>query len=508
MKKKIFCTLLVLLLPLGLASTVWAQEAPAAPTAPAAPPAAKRFTTQHTLDTPRGALRYTAVVGETLVADDKGQPEASIATIAYFEDGADPARRPLTFLFNGGPGSSAVWLHLGAFGPKRLDLSENPLAPGAPPYELEPNPHTLLTYSDLVFVDPVGTGFSKALGEHQDAEYWGVDEDGAILARFIRKYLTENKRWASPKYLLGESYGTVRAAILVRDLQLAPLESVALNGVILISAALDTRIFTSGQPGNELNYVTNLPTYAATAYYHDALAEKPADLDAFLEEARAFAASEYLMALFAGDRLPQAQVEAIAAKLSRFTGLDPEYLIQADLRVHTQRFLKELLRDRGLVLAVHDTRFSGVDPDEVGEVVTRDPFITAVSGPFVTGINTYLTDELIESDFGTPYKVFNLQSHGAWKRPASAQNVFAGHLHTTDLIGHAAAVNSDFRVFAASGYHDLTTTFFGSEYTFDHSGIDRDRLTVKNYFGGHMMYLHDPSLEKLSADVGAFLEDR
>lgn len=502
---KTSCFILTLtLFTLGLPA-VWAQQGePATSAAPTPQP--QRFVTQHTIETPRGPLSYTAIAGETVIKDETGDPSATFFTIAYLQDSADPSTRPLTFLFNGGPGSTAVWLHLGAFGPKRIDLSDKPLEPGSPPYKLEPNRHTLLTYSDLVFVDPVGTGFSRALGEHSDAEFWGVDEDGAALAQFVRKYLTENRRWASPKYLTGESYGTIRAAIMVRDLQLDLLDSVALNGVILISAALDTRIFMSGQPGNELNYVTNLPTYAATAFFHNALASKATGLETFLEEARAFAATEYLAALFAGDSLTPEKADRIAKELSRFTGLSPEYLKRADLRVNTQRFLKELLRDRGLVMAVHDTRFTGTDPDNAGEFVAFDPFMTAISGPFVTGINSYLTDEL-KVDMGQHYEVFNLQIPQSWKRSVAEQHVFAGHLHTTQFLSQAAAVNRDFRVFAASGYHDLTTTFFGVEYIFDHSGIDKNRLTVENYFGGHMMYLHDSSLEKLSADVGAFIED-
>ena len=470
-----------------------------------ASPEVRVWETHHTVDTPHGAIPYSAVVGETLVRDDDGNPEASIATISYFQEGVGASDRPLTFLFNGGPGSTAVWLHLGAFGPKRIDLSKNPLRPGPPPYRLRSNPYTLLPFTDLVFVDPIGTGYSHALGDHEDSEFWGVDEDGAILARFIRNFLTENARWESPKFLAGESYGTIRAAILVRELQLDLLDTVALNGVILISAALDTRIFMSGQPGNELNYVTNLPTYAATAFYHDMLDSKPEDLEVFLDHARAFASSDYLEALFAGDSLSADETDRIAEELARYSGLDSDYLQRANLRVSTQRYLKELLRDRSQVIAIHDTRFTGVDPDDAGETVAFDPFLASMAGPFVAAINAYLQSDLAV-DMREPYEVFNLEIPASWKEGANQKHPFAGSLNTTQYLTQAAAANSGFRVFSASGYHDLTTTFFGVEYIFDHSGIDKERITLRNYFGGHMMYLHDPSLEALSADIGAFIE--
>ena len=292
--------------------------------------------------------------------------------------------------------------------------------------------------------------------------------------------------------------------MLVRDLSLDVLDSVAINGVILLSTALDVRIFLSGAPGNDLAYATCLPTYAATAYYHNQLPEKPANLEAFLAEAREFAATEYLTALFRGDSLSDAETAAVAAKMHRFTGLSEAYLRRSHLRVPADHFLKELLRDRGEVLAVHDTRFRGKDPDEAGEYVAWDPFLFGIAGPFVTTINSYLTDEL-KVDMGESYEVFAERAGGAWKRPADQQRIFSGFLTTTDYLAQAAAANRDFRVFGATGYHDLTTTFYGVEHTFNHSGIPRDRLTLKNYFGGHMMYLNEASLAALSADIRAFI---
>ncbi len=495
-----------LLVPWLLAAESPGGEAKGSPEPPAAQKsAAKEFVTRHSLEIGGKALRYRAVAGETLLQDDKGTPKASVFTISYLLEGVDdPSRRPITFFFNGGPGSTAVWLHLGAFGPARLDLGPDPLGAGSPPYALRPNPHSLLDVSDLVFVDPIGTGYSRALGEGKAADYWGVDEDAESMADFIRTYLTRNRRWSSPKYLAGESYGTIRVSLLVRELALQVLDGVALNGVILISTALDVRIFLSGAPGNDLAYATGLPTYAATAYYHNQLPEKPANLEAFLAEAREFAATGYLTALFRGDSLSEQATAAVASKLHRFTGLSESYLRRSRLRVPVDRFLKELLRERGETLAIHDTRFRGKDPDEAGEFVAWDPFLFGIAGPFVTAINSYLTDEL-KVDMGESYEVFAERAGGAWKRPAGQQNIFSGFLDTTAPLAQAAATNQDFRIFAASGYHDLTTTFFGVEHTFDHTGIDRDRITLRNYFGGHMMYLNEASLKALSADIRAFI---
>jgi carboxypeptidase C (cathepsin A) len=473
--------------------------------APPEPGEPKEFVTHHTLEIAGQPLRYRAVAGETFLRDDDGTPKASVFTISYLLDGVDdPARRPITFFFNGGPGSTAVWLHLGAFGPRRLDLGADPLTLGGPPYPLRPNPHSLLDVSDLVFVDPIGTGYSRPLGEGKASDYWGVDEDADSMAQFIRAYLTRQKRWRSPKYLAGESYGTIRASVLIRELALDVLDGVPFNGVILLSAALDVRIFLSGMPANDLAYATCLPTYAATAYYHGQLPEKPADLDAFLGEAREFAATDYLTALFRGDSLSEEQTAAIAGRLHRFTGLSESYLRRSRLRVPVERFVKELLRERGQTLGVHDTRFLGRDPDEAGEAVDWDPFLFGIAGPFVTAINSYLTDEL-KVEMGGAYEVFAEEAGRAWKRPASQQRVFSGFLDTTSYLAQAAATNHDFRVFVASGYHDLTTTFFGVEHTFDHSGIPKQRITLKNYLGGHMMYLHGPSLEALARDVRGFI---
>jgi len=466
----------------------------------------REFITHHRLDIGKEPLNYTAIAGETIVQDRDGTPEASIFSIAYIKEGVDrPENRPITFFFNGGPGSSSVWLHLGAFGPRRVTLSSDPVSPGAPPYQLADNPNTLLRYSDLVFVDPIGSGYSRALGKNQDKDYWGVDEDSAILAKYIRTYLTAKKRWNSPKYLAGESYGTLRIGVLIRDLELKTLDSVSFNGVILLSVALDVRTFMSGGPGNELPYVIDLPTYAATAYYHHVLPQPEADLDAFLRRAQDFASSEYVVALFKGDALPADQQETVARKLHQFTGLSVEYLQRCHLKIDQYRFAKELLRSRGLVMAEQDTRFTGKDPDEVGEEVQNDPLIFGIAGPFSATINNYLATEL-DVKMEQPYTTFSSEAGMSWKRAGEGKGVFDGFLNTTPYLAVVAATNRDFRIFVASGLHDLTTAYYGTQYVFDHSGINKEQVTLKNYTGGHMMYLYLPSLQQLSSDIGTFMK--
>jgi carboxypeptidase C (cathepsin A) len=263
----------------------------------------------------------------------------------------------------------------------------------------------------------------------------------------------------------------------------------------------------SGGPGNELPYVTDLPTYAATAYYHHLLPQPEADLDAFLRRVEDFASSEYLVALFKGDSLPADQQGAIAEKLHQVTGLSTEYLKHSHLRIDQGRFRKELLRGRGLVMSVYDTRYTGKDPDEAGEQVQNDPFLFGIAGPFVAAINNYLSTEL-NVKIEQPYVVFSDEAAMGWKRAGEGSSVFAGFLNTTPYLAQAAATNADFHVFVATGLYDLTTAFYGTEYVFDHSGIGKERLTLKTYAGGHMMYTVLPSLQQLSSDIGAFMKTK
>lgn len=465
----------------------------------------KQFVTEHHLTLADGTtIDYTATAGELFLKDDKGKPQASIFTIAYTKKGVeDASTRPIAFAFNGGPGSSATWLHLGLLGPKRVDVPSNGTDAGAPPYHLNDNPLSLLAVSDLVFVDPVGTGYSHAIGDKKDEDYWGVDEDGSSVAEFIRDYITDNHRWNSPKYLIGESYGTIRAAVLVRDLQ-AGLNSVALNGVVLIGSAMNTRFILGGS--EDMSYVTYLPSYAAAAWYHNALPDKPADFNAFMDKVTDFAEHEYLTALFQGAALDDATKAQVLEKLHDYTGLSKTYLKNAHLRVGPSRFRRELLRDRGQVIGRFDSRYIGTEPgDDAGEYPSGDPSGSGVDGAFVATMNDYLERDLaVKMD--RDYVVISGEAGGKWKPPGRRGRAFGGFLNVLPYLARGMVDNKDLRVFVASGYYDLATAYFASQHMVHHSGMDPARVTMKTYEAGHMAYVHQASFERLAKDLKEFVE--
>ncbi|HLQ36374.1 MAG TPA: peptidase S10 [Planctomycetota bacterium] len=493
---------------LTLAGSLAAQEPKPATPPPAAPAAApvhtepKSFVTEHRIEVDGRPLEYTATAGETLLRDDDGSERASFFTFSYTVKGGDPARRPLTFAFNGGPGSSSVWLHFGLIGPLRVRVPSDGRSAGVPPYQLEANACTLLTVSDLVLVDPIGTGFSRALGKAKGEDFWGVAEDARSVAEFIRRYLTENKRWSSPKYLLGESYGGIRSALLLSELQ-GGLAAVAINGAMLISPAFDLQ-FVDGS-GSDLQIALLVPTLAATALYHHALPEEPKDAAAFLQQARAFAGGEYLTALFAGAGLAPERLTSVVAQLHRFTGLSEDYLRRTNLRVSAARFRRELLRARGLVVGRLDARYTGTEADDAGEVPTGDPMAPAISGAYVATFEDYLALEL-GVHMERNYEVISGRAGGAWKRSPGLNHSFAGWLDVMPDLVRAQADNTQLRLFIASGLYDTATTFFAAEYQARRYGMDQQRVTVRSYPSGHMVYLHEPSLQQLAGDLRAFVQ--
>ncbi len=496
--------LLLAALAVAAPGTVAAGEEPdqKKESAPAEIPEPRVFSTSHSGKFGEVTVAYTATAGETYLKDDDGKPKASIFSIAYTQNGVrDPARRPVTFLWNGGPGSSSVWLHMGAFGPKRVVVPSEAEDDGAPPFRMEDNPLTILDVTDLVFVDPVGTGYSRPLGEHEGKEFWGVSEDAAAIAEFIRAWITQHKRWASPKYIGGESYGTTRTAAVVQQLE-AGFDDVALNGLILISTVMD--FYTSSfQTGNELGYVTFLPTMAATAWYHDKIDPRPDDLEAFLAEAREFALTEYATALLRGNTLPEQERRRIRARLSRFTGIREDYFDLSDLRITDQRFYKELLRDRGLVVGRLDGRYTGRDLDNAGETPEADPSFYGIDGAFTAAINHYLASTLkVEMD--RQYKIFG-RVFRDWKWELPEERFRSFNVNVAPYIGTAMRQNQDLRVFNAAGYYDFATPFFDAELSFMRNGVVPERITYAYYEAGHMMYIHRPSLLKLMDDVRAFV---
>ena len=459
------------------------------------------FESDHTVDVGGTTLRYTATAETTYLRNDEDEPEAEFFTISYLLPDTSPAERPVTFAFNGGPGSASIWLHMGLMGPKLVQVPSDGESAGAPPYPLLDNPHTLLAVSDLVFIDPIGTGFSRVVKDGDAEDHWGVDEDARSVARFIRRWISEKGRWASPKYILGESYGGIRGPLLVRELQ-SGFNAVALNGLIMISPAFDMEL-VDGQD-NDAAYATVLPTYAATAWYHDALPEKPADLDAFLEEVRAFTVEEYVPALFAGRDLTDERREALVEKLHRYTGLSRDYLRRANLKVSTDRFRRELLRERGLVVGRLDTRYLGTEPDDVGETPTGDPFGSGVSGAYVAGFQHYLRSELGVS-VDRDYEVMSGEAGKNWKRPEERWAAFQGYVDVAPAVARGMADNPGLRVFVANGLYDIATTFFAAENNVARSTMDRERVVLRNYPAGHMMYVHQPTLVALAGDLKAFI---
>jgi carboxypeptidase C (cathepsin A) len=457
-------------------------------------------TTEHVLVVEGQELHYTSTTGTLVMKDDNGKAKASVFFIAYTKkDVQDPGQRPLTISFNGGPGSSSVWLHLGLLGPRRAVSGDvGNLAP--PPYHWVDNEYTLLAESDLVFIDPVSTGYSRPAQGEEAKQFHGLEQDVESVGEFIRLYVTRYKRWRSPKYLIGESYGTTRAAALAGRLQ--NRYGLYLNGIMLVSSVLDfqTLLFT---PGNDLPYILYLPTYAATAWYHGkASYDQAAELRSFLEEVKTFAATEYTLALMQGDALEGALRDQVIARLAAYTGLSPAYIEQTNLRIEIFRFTKELLRQERRTVGRLDSRFQGIDRDAAGEKMEFDPSYAAIQGPYSAALNAYVREELnFASDL--PYEVLaNL--YETWDY-SKHQNQF---VNVAETLRGALAQNPHLRVIVANGYYDLATPYFATEYTFNHLQLDptlRANITMTYYEAGHMMYVHEPSLAQLSQDLSAFI---
>jgi carboxypeptidase C (cathepsin A) len=486
------------------ASTTHAGEAASSNEKPViAEVGAKRWESKHRVDLGDRKMAYTATAGTVVLKDDEGTPIASVFYTAYMADDAgDPATRPITFAFNGGPGSSSVWLHLGTFGPKRVDFADA-VQPSPPAYGFVDNPDGLLEVTDLVFIDPVGTGFSTPEGETEASEFFGLEADTEAVADFIYRFTSQNGRWNSPRFLAGESYGTTRAATVARYLQGRGME---FNGLILVSAALDFQTLDFNV-GNDLPYITFLPTFAATAWYHDALASRPDDLDAFLEEVRRFAETDYAAALMQGDRLGPEESRRIAEALAHYTGLSPEFIEDANLRVSIFRFTKELLRDRRRTVGRLDSRYLGIDTDAAGESYEHDPSYSAILGPYTAALNDYLRRQL-GVDLDQTYEILSSEINQSWdwRRGGGRSD---GHINVAGDLSGAMSRNTHLKVLVANGYYDLATPFFAAEYTMHHLGLEpelRDNVRLTYDPAGHMMYVHPPSRRQLKEDIVSFIE--
>jgi len=465
-----------------------------------------RFESRGTVRIGGQNVRYTAVAGETFLHDEHDEPVASIFSITYTRDGDfDPRNRPVLFVFNGGPGSASLWLHMGVFGPRRVAVPSDARDDGAPPYEMVENTLSILDIADLVFIDPVGTGYSRVLGDEDPQDYYGVQRDAASISRFIRIWLTENQRWNSPKYLAGESYGTTRAVALVNELT-GGWNDVALNGVVLISAILDFQTARFA-PGNDSAHIAFLPSMAMTACFHErALPCVGKTPEAYAEEVREFAVTDYASALLRGARLSSDDRDSVIARLSAYTGLSEGYIDRANLRINAARFMKELLREDGLVVGRLDSRYTGRDADGVGARPEADPAGYGVDGAYTAVMNDYLTREL-GVDIRRDYQVLSYQVNRQWSWDMEDGANWPSYVNVTPWLGAGMRQNSDMRVLLASGWYDLATPFFGAELAIQRNGVPYERVTRTYYEAGHMMYVHEPSLNKLAADVRAFISE-
>ena len=505
-----------------------------------AAPVVPDSTTDHVLTLAGQRLTYTAVAGTITVGStdsldamlgldgkllpnsgmnppDAAKPEEAPATAqmfytAYFKKDAAPASRPVMFLYNGGPGSSTMWLHMGSFGPRRV-VTPDTEHKSAAPYTIVDNQHSLLDVADLVFIDAPGTGFSRILGKDKEKAFWGTDPDAHAFERFILRFLTRYDRWNSPKYLFGESYGTPRSAVLSADLQ-----NVDLNGIVLLSAILNFDNSIDGprwNPGVDQAYAVGLPTFAATAFYHHKLPNQPAALAPFLKEVETFAMGEYMTAMLQGSELPAAQRQAIAEKLHTYTGLPVAYILKDNLRVDGGQFAKELQDSEGVTTGRLDARYRGPDLNPMSETSEYDPQSNAVSSAYTTAINQYLRTELKYGRNETYKPGAYGDANFSWDLRHQAPGgppVGQGESGTNVMpdLAFTMKSNPNMRVLLAGGYFDLATPYYEGIYEMHHLPIPlklQSNISYHYYESGHMVYVNEAVLAKFHDDVAAFVRE-
>jgi carboxypeptidase C (cathepsin A) len=470
-------------------------------------PPERSSVTHHELTLGGKTLKYTATAGTLLIRDEEDKPYGSIFYVAYTLDGPEAKSRPVSFLYNGGPGSASLWLHMGSFSPVRIQ-TDSPKATAGPPFQLVPNQDSLLDKTDLVFIDAPLTGYSRAVGKGTVKDFAGVDPDLRAFDRFIIRYISVNERWNSPKFLIGESYGTTRSAGLS---DMLGNDGVQLNGVVLISSILNYGIRSGGY---DMVYIGNLPSYAAAAWYYNKVQNKPADVAEWVQQAREFAAGDYAHALFQGDKLSAAELDSVAKQVSHFTGLSVDYVKEANLRISPSRFRKEVLRDERITLGRYDMRFEGEDVDAAGENPSYDPSDTGISGAFVSALHNYLETELnyqtTDTYHPTVYGTFQWDfkhrptSGGGFAGPGGEQS----QPYVAADLASAMRKNPHLKVFSANGYFDLATPFFLTEYDLDHMSLPqelRGNVQFGYYPSGHMIYLNVEALHKLHGDLEKFI---
>ena len=495
--------------------TVCAQQGPA-PQPTAAPPKAadtkasesiqpkeESSVTDHVIRLGAQTIPYKANASTTLLKNDKDEPVASIFSVAYTRtDAKELYRRPIVFVYNGGPGASSAWLHMGAFGPRHV-ITENTAPTGPGPYQLVDNASCLLDKADLVFIDPVGTGFSRVVGKGETKDFWGVDQDVKSFADFIGTYISRNGRWNSPKFLIGESYGTFRSVVLANYLQSE--RGIYINGIVLISTVLD---FGTVEPtlADDRSYIFHVPSYAAAAWYYKTLKNRPSDLRALLRDARQWASTDYAVALMKGDTLSDPERSQVAKRLSDFTGLDEDYILKANLRVNLQQFRAELQRRVGLTVGRYDSRYSSPTYDLLAENAQGDPSLDAVGGAFTAAINSYLRQDLKFSPELT-YETLNGEVSDKWDWKHKGASPFEVS-DSKDLV-EALITNPRLQVQTENGWFDMATPFFATEFTMDHLHLPADlrsHIQFEYYDSGHMIYLNERELPKLKGNIAVLID--
>ena len=464
--------------------------------APAPVPKERAVSTQHSVTIGGRTIHYTATAGTILLRNKKNQPTASMFYVAYTEDHVrDLADRPVTFLYNGGPGASSDWIQMGGLGPYRVNMTNGAPTPPAP-YSITPSHESILNDTDLVFIDAVGTGYSRVVGKGKDKMFWGVDQDVKSFGQFIYRYLKQYNRWQSPKFLYGESYGTTRSAALSDYLQ---NQGIALNGVVLQSTVLN---YFDWMPGSDSKYIFYLPSFAAIAWYHDKLPNKPADLPAFVQQAREFASGPYAQALWQGDTLPKSRLDSIAKRMHQFTGLPVAYLERSNLRVSASHFRKELLLPEREHIGRYDARFAASDASAVSSRNSFDPSGQFTGAPFTAAFEWYLHN-VLKYHSNHMYKEESMQAYKKWdwKHDHRSRPYVAGDL--------AAAMrkNPYLRVLSENGYFDLATPFYETEYDLDHAMLSpklRKHITFAYFKSGHPIYINPNALKAMHATLDAF----
>lgn len=453
-------------------------------------------------------VSYTTTAGtQVFTSNDE---KVSFFYISYTKDDADPADRPLLFCFNGGPGSSTVWLNLGVYGPKRMQFDEDGFKVGMQG-RLVDNEHSILDVADVVCIDAMGTGFSRTQKKGKEKKFHHFKRDIEAFSEFIVHYLNRNGRWASPKYLSGESYGTLRGAGIAHELFTA--HNVEFNGILFVSmilnyqtSAIDAQSWLV-HPGNDLPFAVYLPTYAATARYHGQLSGEYQDMPLrdFLDEVEEYALGEYWSALAQGDQIDDDRRKAVAEQLSAYTGLDTDFIDHYDLRIMIHRFCKELLRDRHRTVGRIDSRYTGIDRVKAGNVIEADPSIDATMGVAASALNSYLRDE-IGFETEDEYLIMGMDVWKNW----DYEDFKGKYVDTSENLRELLSRSSGTKVLVANGYYDLATPHFATEYTFSHMGLDpeiRENVKMTYYEAGHMMYVHGPSLDQLTTDIREFVKE-